>query len=217
MRKILAFILGSTLFFIAAVVQAAPAALVEEVAGLTSVRPFDYLNEGKVIDLGEKGSISIGYLTSCVHEEIKGGVVTVGAKESQVKNGKVTRNKVACDGGRLVLAANQAVQSGATAMRSVNLKPPEPKVEVYDVSPLITLPKSGRVEIRRVDLAGERYELDSAVEIGTRAKVDLASEKIALAPGGIYLVSVRGFSQVFKVAAEARQGDVPLLGRIVPF
>jgi len=198
------------------VLAAAPVALVEDVAGTTALEVLDYVSEGQVVDLGRDGSLTLGYLASCVHEKIVGGRVTIGKKESKVKNGKVTRETVACDGGRLVLAANQAVQSAATAMRDVDLKS-DPKVVVYDTSPLITMPKTGRVVIKRVDMPGERHTLEMGGNANMKKHLDLAVENILLAPGGVYMVSVGGVAQIFQVAAEAKRGSVPMVGRLVPF
>ncbi|MFA7384382.1 MAG: hypothetical protein WC001_13130 [Desulfurivibrionaceae bacterium] len=198
------------------VLAAAPVALVEEVSGIKTLEVLDYVSAGQVVDLGKGGSLTLGYLSSCVHEEIAGGRVTIGEKESKVKNGKVTRSKVVCDGGRLMLAANQAVQSAATAVRDVDLKG-EPKVVVYDTSPLITLPKTGRVVIKRVDMPGERHTIEMAGNANMKTRLDLANENILLAPGGIYMVSVGGMAQIFQVATEAKRGGVPLVGRLVPF
>lgn len=195
---------------------AAPVALVEEAAGIKTPEALDYVSEGQVVDLGKGGSLTLGYLASCVHEEIAGGRVTIGEKESKVSNGKVKRAKVACDGGRLVLAANQAVQSAATAVRDVDLKG-EPKVVVYDTSPLITLPRTGRVVIKRVDMPGERHTFETGGGATMKTRLDLASENIILMPGGVYMVSVGGLAQIFRVDTEAKRGGVPLVGRLVPF
>lgn len=216
MRRSFCFVAAVVFLFLHGVALAGPVALVEDVAGTSAARAFDYLAEGQVLDLGASGTMSVGYLGSCVHEEIKGGRVTIGSKESTVKNGKVTRVKVPCDGGRLVLAANQAVQSGATAVRDIELKG-EPKVVVYDTSPLIFLPKSGRVVIKRVDMPGERHALETADGADPKPRLDLAAANIMLVPGGTYMVSVGGMAQVFRVATEATSGNVPMLSRIVPF
>lgn len=217
MKNLLGLVAGVVLA-LASEAPAAPAplvALVEDVVGTSAVQPLDYVSEGKVINLGEGGSLRLGYLSSCVHEEIAGGHVTIGEKESKVENGKVTRAKVACDGGRLVLAANQAVQSAVTAVRDVDLKG-EPKVVVYDTSPLITLPKTGRVVIKRVDMPGERHTFETG-GADRKKRLDLVDEKVVLMPGGIYMVSVGGVAQIFQVATEAKRGGVPTVGRLVPF
>ena len=80
----------------------APVALVEDVRGNTvGVEFMDYVSAGKVIKLRPQDSIVLGYLTSCWHETITGGIVTVGSEQSDVQGGKVARRKVKCDGGEL--------------------------------------------------------------------------------------------------------------------
>jgi hypothetical protein len=198
---------------------AKPAALVEDVAGATPpLRMLDYVNAGQVVDLGKGGKLTLGYFASCVHEEISGGRVTVGDKESSIAGGTVTRSTVECDGGRLDLAANQAVQSGAVAVRSIGTVS-EANITVFDVSPIMSLPKAGRVVIKRVDVVGERHTVEVKPADGTQEplRLDLAEQSVQLVPGGTYMVSVGGLSQMFKVAESAGRGNVPLVGRWVPF
>jgi hypothetical protein len=200
-----------------AAAPAAPVALVEEVSpAAAGVRALDFVRAGQVVELGPGGRLTLGYLESCVHERISGGRVTVGARESQVQGGKVERSQAKCDGGRLALAANQAVHSGAVAVRNVGPQS-TPNVIVHDVSPLILLPKAGRVTVKRLDVQGERHGLQAEGEADGRARMDLAERDIRLAPGGVYMVTVGGFAQVFQVAQEASRGGVPLVGRLVPF
>ena len=195
---------------------ATPTALVEDVEGSIPLQPLDYVSEGQVIDLGDGGRLSLGYLSSCVHEEIAGGQVTVGGGESRVERGSVKRVRVPCDGGRLVLAANLAVQSAATAVRAIDLNA-GPEVDVHHTSPVITLPKTGRVVIKRVDVAGERHNVETGSGEAARTYIDLAQEGIELVPGGEYMVSVGGVAMIFRIASDAGHGDVPVLGRLVPF
>jgi len=88
-----------------------PVALVEDVRGNPAgIEIMDYVATGKVIKLSSRDSIVLGYLTSCWHETITGGIVTVGSEQSDVQGGKVARRKVKCDGGRVALTAGQANQ-----------------------------------------------------------------------------------------------------------
>jgi len=196
---------------------AAPAALVEDVMpAQAGVRSLDFVSVGQVIELGSVGKLTLGYLASCVQEQISGGRVTVGTQQSEVQNGQVARSKVECDGGRLVLAANQAVHSGAVAVRSHGPSG-EPRVTVHDVSPLIVLPRAGRVVLKRVDVTGERHSIQVDEVPDQRVRLDLAEHDIRLMPGGTYMVSVGGLAQVVQVSAGAARGGVPLVGRLVPF
>src|SRR5688572_17977428 len=73
-------------------------AIVEDVRGKpVGVEFMDYVSPGKVIQLGPKDSIVLGYMKSCWRETITGGTVTVGAEQSSVQSGAVARTKVACD------------------------------------------------------------------------------------------------------------------------
>ena len=64
-----------------------------------------------------KDTLVLSYLKSCQHETITGGIVRVGADKSDVEGGKVVRTKVACNGGKMQLAAQQANASGASSFR----------------------------------------------------------------------------------------------------
>ena len=93
---------AATLFLLAApgVVSAVePVAIVQSVeASGTSVRAMELIERGRVFELGAKGRLVLGYFRSCLHEEITGGRVTVGVRESRVEGGRVARRRVECDG-----------------------------------------------------------------------------------------------------------------------
>lgn len=217
MKPLIKHCIGLGLALLSSLALAIPAALVEEVSQATpGVRVLDYVSPGQVVDLGSNGRLTLGYLASCVHEQISGGRVTVGATESQVSNGKVERRKTPCDGTRLALAANQAMHSGAVAVRSMDPSA-APHVIVNDRSPLIFLPKAGRVVVKRLDLTGERHSIEVTKAIEGQLRIDLADNNIELAPGGIYMVTVAGLAQTFQVATGATRGHTPLVGRLVPF
>src|SRR3954467_13543820 len=97
----------------------APVAMVEEVASKSAGIEFmDYVSAGKVIRLAPADTLVLGYMKSCWREEIKGGPGTGGPGQSRRKDGKVRRNKVQCDGGKMQLTAQQASKSGALAFRA---------------------------------------------------------------------------------------------------
>src|SRR5713226_2779068 len=94
-------------------------ALVENVSGNPAgVEFMDYLETGKIIELGPRDTIILSYMSSCVRETIIGGTVTVGTDQSEVQAGKVARTTVPCDAGKLLLAADQAAQFGGRIFRS---------------------------------------------------------------------------------------------------
>ena len=81
-----------------------PVAIVEEIdAAKANVTFMSYLERGSKIELGQRGRIVIGYLKSCLREEITGGHVLVGAESSKITGGTVERTRVECDGGGLNL------------------------------------------------------------------------------------------------------------------
>ena len=128
---------------------AAPVAMVEHLSdGVADVQLLDFLEPGRVVKLGEKEALSLGYLNSCIREKINGGIVTVGENQSVVDGGDVEREKLQCDGVRLILAANEAMHSGAMAFRALK-KNNNAKLTVHDTSPILILPKGGKVVIKR--------------------------------------------------------------------
>jgi hypothetical protein len=82
-------------------------ALVEEVTGHPVGAQFmDYVEPGKIIRLGPRDKVVLGYVRSCIRETIVGGIVTVGTEQSDVQSGKLERSKVPCDGDRMLRAAD---------------------------------------------------------------------------------------------------------------
>ena len=101
---------------------AEPVAIVETLAAEgTGLQFMDNVEEGRVIDLGSVGRITLGYLASCRQEQLRGGRVVVGRQQSTVENGEVRRERVDCDGGAIKLSAGEANKSGVMVFR----KPPK--------------------------------------------------------------------------------------------
>src|SRR5260370_26257093 len=76
------------------VAAAAPlqVALVEDVTGNPAgVEFMDYLETGKIIELGPRATIVLSYMTSCMRETITGGTVTGGTDQSQAQRTKLAR------------------------------------------------------------------------------------------------------------------------------
>ena len=98
----------------------APVAVVEEVTGKPSgVEFMDYVLPGKVIKLGPKDSIVLGYMKSCWREMITGGTVLVGAEQSMVHEGEIERVKVDCDKTGQHAADQDTRESAATVFRGM--------------------------------------------------------------------------------------------------
>ena len=104
-----------------------PVAIVEDVSGtVNGVELLEYVDSGRSIKLGAKGTLVLGYLNSCVRETINGGSVTVGKEQSTVQGGKVSRERVECDGGNLQLTHEQANNTAVMVFR----KAPRAKMAV---------------------------------------------------------------------------------------
>ncbi len=199
-------------------IAAGPAAIVEDVdASLAGVAFMEYLEAGRVLQLGANGMVAIGYLRSCLRETITGGTVTVGSEQSVVTGGSVVRERVECDGGALELTTEQAGKSAVLVLRklpgSAAGAMPQPTLTIYGASPVIKLTGGGAaVEIERLDRP--RDTLKIAVAGGL---ADLAATGQSLKPGGLYRARAGEAEIVFKVDAFARPGKGPIIGRLIAF
>lgn len=200
-------------------VAAAPVAIVEQISDATgevqSLEAFDFVEAGKDIELGASGTLALGYLESCVREEITGGRVIVGTRQSDVVGGNISRTRLDCDGQHLSLAANESMQSGVMAFRDLG-KAEQPPLTVHSPAPLFTLPGAGKLVVKRIDLVGERHTLRIQGKANDRRVVDFASEGIVLAPGATYMASFSGRTILFRVDDSADIGNRAPLQRIVP-
>ena len=185
-------------------------ALVEDVTGNSAgVEFMEYVEKGKLIQLGPRDTIVLNYMGSCIRETITGGTVTVGTDRSEVQAGNVERNKVACDAGKMLLAADQAAQFGGRIVRGA---PPDatdanPQFVLYGRSPIVELKSPGTLTIERIDQAGERKVVDiKAGNLVHGRFYDFAKRGPNLAAGGIYRASLGGQEVVFKVDPQAKPG-----------
>lgn len=198
---------------------AEPAALVEDVAAKgAGVEFMDYVDAGRVIRLGAGGSLVLSYLKSCVRETVTGGTVTVGLDQSKVDGGKVVREVVSCDGGKLALTAEQSAKSGTMVFRKAPTAGalPQPGIVLYGTAPVIDLPGGGRLVIERLDMPGERMELQlGGQQLLRGAFYDMAKTDHALAPGGLYRASAGSRQIVFRIDGNARPGRGPVIGRLL--
>lgn len=197
----------------------AQVALVEGINSKTAgVEFMDYVPAGREIRLGKQETLSLGYLKSCWHETITGGIVTVGNEQSDVQSGKVERSRVDCDGGKLMLTAQQAGQSAGMVVRDLKPRPqitPEPQITIYGVSPVVEIKGGGPLLIERIDQPGERHEVTiAAPQLVKGAFYDLARTNSQLTPGGTYRASAGTRQIVFKVDANAKPGT-PIIGRLL--
>ncbi len=195
-----------------------PSAIVEDVnASGAGVAFMDYVEAGRIIRLGAKGTLTLGYLRSCLRETITGGKVTVGTEQSKVAGAKLVRERIECDGTKLLLTPAQAAKSMGAVFRAPPPGPasgfPQPQFTLYGASPVISLSTpSGTVVLERLDMPDQALTI--AVEGGF---ADLAVLKKSLKPGGIYQARDGKFAVVFKVDPFARPGRGPLVGRLIRF
>jgi hypothetical protein len=206
------------------VAAAAPVqvALVENVSGNPAgVEFMDYLETGKIIELGPHDTIVLSYMSSCVQETITGGTVMVGTDQSEVQAGKVARTKVSCDAGKMLIAADQAAQFAGTIFRSappakLSASDSSPQFTLYGRSPIVELKAPGTLLIERIDQASERYVVDVENEHLLNGRFyDFAKRGRNLAAGGIYRVNWRGQEIVFKIDPHAKPGNTPIVGRLL--
>ena len=198
----------------------AQVALVEDVNSKSAgVQSMDYISAGKQIRLGKQDMLVLSYLQSCWRETIAGGTVTVGAEQSDVQGGTVQRQKVDCDGDRLILTAQQASQSAGMLVRGlIPAKPtiPEPEITLFGASPLVEIKGGGTIVIERLDQPGSRETIDASKNQLTRgAFYDFARTGKALVPGGLYRASAGTRKVVFKIDPGAKPGASPVLGRLL--
>ena len=197
----------------------APVALVEEVQGkVTGAEFMDYVAPGKVIKLGPAAVVVISYMKSCWRETITGvGTVIVGAEESMVHLGEVKGGKVPCDSGHPQLIGREVGESAATVVRSMEIKDLiSPRFTLYGLSPVIETTGRGKLVVERLDVKGERYDVDLATASVRRGKIyDLAKSGTTLRPGGIYAASLGSQRAVFLVDRRAEPGATPIIGRLV--
>ena len=201
---------------------AGPAAIVEDVrGGAVGVAPLDYLPVGKVLHLGPKDELILGYLNSCRREVIRGGTVTVGAAGSTVVGGRLDGGKVPCDNRpreRLGTAAPTGQAPSFTPLAKPEGQPGETGIgnTVYGRSPLFDLGAPGQLTIERLDQPGDPIKLDVRQSDLLRGRFyDFAKNGPSLEAGGIYRASFGGRRIVFWVDALAQSGDAPLLGRLL--
>ncbi|MDE2378855.1 hypothetical protein [Bradyrhizobium sp.] len=217
MRSLIGAVVGLFCLTAPAVAQT-PAAIVEDVQGqVDGVEFMDYVAPGKIIKLGPKGTLVLGYLKSCWRETISGGVVLVGAEQSTVQLGDVQRVKVPCDAGAVQLSEREANQSAATTFRTV--KPggaPKKLTTLYGVAPLVEARGGGTLTIERIDAREPTLTVPLTGDPMVHGKFyDFARAGKTLTPGGTYLASLGSHRLTFRVDAQATSSSTPIVGRLL--
>ena len=190
-------------------------AVVEDVQGkVTGAEFMDYVAPGAVIEIGDGGSIVLSYMTSCRREKISGiGTVIVGTQASVVHLAEVKSEKTDCDSRQAYMTPRETSEVAATVLRSIAL--PKPQLTLYGASPLVEAKGGGALVLQRLDVAGEREQVDLD---GTQLKgkfFDFASADRALAPGGLYAATFKSSKVIFQVDPQAKPGATPIVGRLL--
>ena len=197
-----------------------PVAVVEDVYGkVTGVEFMDYVVPGQVIKLGPGGMIVLGYMKSCWRETISGvGTVIVGTEQSAVHLADFKAGKVPCDTAQMEKLPKEVGESAATVVRSLKESAPAgpPPLLLHGTSPIVATSDRGKLVVERIDVKGERYEVDLAHAALAHGKFyDFAKANTALTPGGVYAATLKSKRQVFQIDPEATAGKGPVIGRLV--
>ena len=194
-------------------------ALVEDVSASSAggVMLMDYVETGKVIALGPDDTLVLSYMTSCIQETIRGGTVTVGTTQSEVRSGKVKRVKGACDAGKM-LPGGENVGPLAGSVSRGELRGPDAPPMLYGSSPVVELRAPGTLLIERLDKTGERHVINIESEDLLRGRFyDFAYRGKALNAGGTYRAVFGAQAIVFQIAPQAEPGYTPVVSRLLRF
>jgi hypothetical protein len=195
-----------------------PVAVVEEVQGkVTGAEFMDYVTPKTVIKIGDGGSIVLSYMTSCRREKISGiGTVIVGTEESIVHLADVKGEKTDCDSNQSHVTTRETSGVAATVLRSLDKDASiKPQLTLYGASPFVEAKGRGTLTLQRLDVAGEREQIELS---GNQVKgrfYDFAAANRALAPGGYYAATFNSKKIVFRVDPQAKPGATPIVGRLL--
>jgi hypothetical protein len=199
-----------------------PVAVVEEVQGkVTGAEFMDYVTPKTVIKIPAGGAVTISYMKSCQREKISGlGTVIIGTDESFVQFADVKREKTDCDSSQSHATTKATSEAAATVLRSLgDKKDGGPKIKtqltLYGTSPIIEAKGKGTLLVERLDVKGERQQIELNGSQPKGKFYDFASANRALAPGGIYSASFNTSKIVFQVDANAKSGATPIVGRLI--
>jgi len=187
-RVVLAAMIGLIAFAGAARAET-PVAVVEDVYGkVTGVEFMDYVVPGQVIKLGPGGMIVLGYMKSCWRETISGvGTVIVGTEQSAVHLADFKAGKVPCDTAQMEKLPKEVGESAATVVRSLKENPPAgpPPLLLHGTSPIVATSDRGKLVVERIDVKGERYEVDLAWCRCDRCAASARTTRWAVSSGGM--------------------------------
>ena len=167
------------------------------------------------------GRIEIDYFSSCLHERIVGGVLTVGTEQSEVLGGSVERHPVECDAGKIALTEPQAeraagfVQRGGAELKNQIRKMEKTQLLLHGASPLVVGDGTNDVIIAPFGDSRNRETLP-LIKSGHRF-YDYASQGRSLIPGAVYVATAGDRQVMFRIDREATVGSTPKLGRLIAF
>jgi hypothetical protein len=219
MKRVFAVCAG-LLALTASAAAESPVAVVEEVQGkVTGAEFMDYVTPKTVIKLGAGGSVVISYMKSCRRETISGiGTVIVGTDESNVHLADLKTEKTNCDSNQAHATTRATSDVAATVLRSVGKgKDADIKTQMtlYGTSPMFEVKGRGTLVVDRLDVRGERQQIEIT---GNQLKgrfFDFAGTNRTLTPGGIYAATFASSKIVFRVDPQAKPGATPIVGRLI--
>jgi hypothetical protein len=197
-----------------------PVALVEDVQGkVTGAEFMDYVAPKTVIKLAAGSSVVISYMNSCRREKISGlGTAIIGTDESFVQFSDVKAEKADCDSSQAHVTTKQTSEVAATVLRSMKDKGGpsiKPQLTLYGTSPVVEARGRGTLVVERLDLKGERQQIELDGSQSKGKFYDFVGANRALAPGGIYSASFGANRIVFQIDAQAKPGATPVVGRLI--
>jgi hypothetical protein len=197
-----------------------PVAVVEEVQGkVTGAEFMDYVTPKTVIKVPAGGAVTISYMKSCQREKISGlGTVIIGTEESFVQFADVKREKTDCDSNQSHATTKATSEAAATVLRSVgdkNAPKIKPQLTVYSTSPMVEAMGKGTLVVERLDVKGERQQIDLDGRQQKGKFYDFAGANRTLTPGGVYSATFGASKMVFQVDANAKPGATPVVGRLI--
>jgi hypothetical protein len=208
------------LMLVAPAAAESPVAVIEEVQGkVTGAEFMDYVTPKTVIKLGANSSVIISYMKSCRREKISGlGTVIVGTDESFVQFADVKSEKTECDSSQSNATTKETSEVAATVLRSVRKSASstiKPQLTLYGTSPIVEARGRGTLVMERLDVKGERQQIELNGSQPKGKFYDFASVNRALAPGGIYSATFGSGKIVFRIDSQAKPGATPIVGRLI--
>ena len=173
---------------------------------------MEFLYEGNTIYLSGDETIKLSYLRSCIVEEFKGGVVTVGVTKSESEGGRLQyRETVDCDGGGIVPTSDQRQDAGGIVFRGIKISR---SIKIYATAPVFVFSKPVKeLVIRREGSEGkEEYRFTVAGHM-----LDLAGKNVQLVAGGTYRAETEKESIKFYIVPEATATSSAAISRLIGF